>query len=726
MSFSRKILLGLVLGIAVGLFFGERAAAMRLAADAFVRLLQMTVLPYVTVSLILGIGSLEPATARRLFLRVGALTLLLWAITLGLVFLLPLVFPDLEAASFFSTTLLEERPPIDFLSLYIPSNPFHSLANSIVPAVVLFSGLLGVALMGIERKKALIDALQVVERALARANRLVVRLTPIGLFAIAAHTAGTLDLAQVARLRVFQIAYASAALLLALWILPGLVACLTPVPARRVLAQMRDVLLTAFVTADLFIVLPALIEGSKALLREQGEAVPEEGALPEIVVPAFYNFPHAAKMLSLSFVLFAAWYSETTLPVSAYPGLALSGIVSLFGSINVAMPFLLDYARVPADTFQLFVATSVLNSRFGSLVGAAHMVVLALVGSYALEGRLRVSPARLLRYGLATLALVGGTLAVLAVGLRALGGGTYEGARLAGEMGLRLPPSPAFTVLDELPDEPLPVPHERASLIEAVRARGRLRVGFVPHQAPYSHFNDRGELVGFDVEMAHALGRELEAPIEFAPVERSRLVEVLESGRVDIVMAGILVTPRRAARVVFSSPYLDETLAFLVHDHRRAEFSDAVTVRARPGLRLGVPDLPYLEQLVAREFPGAAVVPMDLNDPEAPLAGRVNSVDAVVLTAERGSFLTLLHPAFSVAVPRPLHIRLPLAYPVARHDVEAARFLSAWIDLKKKDGTIQALYDHWILGRDARAKRPRWSILNDVLGWDRKGGLPRH
>jgi ABC-type amino acid transport substrate-binding protein len=92
-------------------------------------------------------------------------------------------------------------------------------------------------------------------------------------------------------------------------------------------------------------------------------------------------------------------------------------------------------------------------------------------------------------------------------------------------------------------------------------------------------------------------------------------------------------------------------------------------------------------------------------------------VDAVALTAERGSFLTLLYPAYSVAVPHPLEIRVPLAYPVARHDVEMARFLSLWIDLKRKDGTIQALYDHWILGKDAKIRQPRWSILRNVLGF---------
>jgi Na+/H+-dicarboxylate symporter len=719
MTLGSQILVGLALGLLTGLFVGERALPLRLAADGFIRLLQMTVLPYITVSLIVGIGSLQPAAAKRLFLRVGALTLVLWSIALAAVFLMPLAFPDLVSASFFSTTLVEAAPPVDFLSLYIPSNPFHSLANSVVPAVVLFSALLGIALMGIERKDGLIDSLRAIERALARANRLVVRLTPVGLFAIAAHTAGTMDLGQVARLRVFQIGYSAMALLLALWVFPGLVACLTPVPASRVLRSMRDVFLTAFITSDLFVVLPALIERAKELIEEHGGLRENEAAAPDVVVPAFYNFPHSAKILSLSFVLFAAWYSDTTVEASEYPRLALAGIVSLFGSINLAMPFLLDFARVPADTFQLFVATGVINSRFGALAGASHMAVVAIVGTYALQGRLHMKAARVLRYAAVTGILIVATLGSLAAGLRALGGGTYEGARLASEMGLRLPASADATVLRELPLEPLPLPRPGATLIESTRARGRLRVGFFERQAPFSHFNARGELVGFDVEMAHALARELGAPIEFAPVPRDQVVEVLEAGRVDVVMAGMVVTTRRAARVVFSAPYLDETLAFLVPDHRRAEFSEAATVRAADGLRLGVPDLPYVEALVTREFPKARVVPLPLGDTGRSLERLMAEVDALVLTAERGSFLTLLHPAYSVAVPRPLELKLPLAYAVAHHDVEAARFLSTWIDLKKKDGTIQALYDHWILGRDATARERRWSVLDDVLGWDR-------
>ena len=461
-STTRNILIGLALGVATGLFLGEKAAGFQLVAEAYLRLLQMTVLPYVMVSLIEGIGSLDGARARRLFVRVGTLSLVLWALALGAVMLMPLAFPEVESASFFSTTLVENRPPLDFVALYIPSNPFHSLANNIVPAVVLFSIFLGVALIGIERKQALLENLLLIERGLKRANQFAVSLTPIGLFAIAAQMVGTVDAAQFDRVRVYLIAYAAMSLLLSLWVLPGLVACLTPIPVHQILNKTRDALLTAFTTGELFIVLPILIDRSKELLTTHGLPEPEEGSPPEVIVPAFYNFPHAAKLLSLSFVLFAAWYSQTVLSLTDYPVLVLAGIVSLFGSINVALPFLLDLVKIPADTFQLFLTTGVINARFGTLTSAMYMVTLALAGSYALVGNLRFSPARILRYALVTTGLTVATLVATGALLRTLGAGTYDKDRVVEEMKLLRPPAVRATVLRELPSQPLPLPREGA------------------------------------------------------------------------------------------------------------------------------------------------------------------------------------------------------------------------------------------------------------------------
>ena len=60
---------------------------------------------------------------------------------------------------------------------------------------------------------------------------------------------------------------------------------------------------------------------------------------------------------------------------------------------------------------------------------------------------------------------------------------------------------------------------------------------------------------------------------------------------------------------------------------------------------------------------------------------------------------------------------MPLAYPVAGRDQAMATFLDTWIALKKRDGTIERLYDYWILGKDAAPSQPRWSIIRDVLHW---------
>ena len=718
-SSTRNILIGLGLGVALGLFLGERAAILQLVADGYLRLLQMTVLPYIIVSLVTGIGSLDPERARNLFVRVGALTLVLWGLALAAVFVMPLAFPAIQSASFFSTTLVEERPPLDFIALYIPSNPFQSLANSIVPAVVLFSTFLGVALMGMESKEPLLGSLLVGERMLARANRFAVRLTPLGLFAIAAVTVGTADTEQMGRLKVFLFGYAAMSLLLTFWVLPGLVACVTPIPVRRILRATRDPLITAFITGELFIVLPALIDQSKALLEEHGFSEPEGGAPAEVIVPAFYGFPHVAKLLSLSFVLFAAWYSETALTLAARARLALAGLVSLFGSLNAALPFLLDLVRVPADTFQLFLATGIVNSRFGTLAAAMHMVTLALAGTYALTGQLRVSIARVLRYVLVTAAATAATLVVTGLLVRATGIGSYDKDQVALTMQFLHPPAQRAVVLPELPAEPMPAPPEGTSIIQAVLDRGLLRVGYIDGGTPYSFINGRGELVGLDVEMAYTLAAELGVALEFAAVPRDRLAEALDDGRCDLIMGGVFVTTRRGARMVYSATYIDETLAFIVPDYRRADFSSAEWIRATPGLKVAVPDLPYLLGLVQREFPGVTIVPIPFTHANITdyFEGRGPAVDALAYTAERGSFRSLLYPAFSVAVPHPVVIKLPLAYPVARHDVEAARFLSNWIDLKRKDGTIQSLYDHWVLGRDARRTEPRWSVVRNVLHW---------
>ena len=78
LSLSSRILAGLGAGVLTGLFFGEAAAALQPLADIYIRLMQMPVLPYLVTSLVIALGQLEMAEAKRLAWRGGALLLLVW------------------------------------------------------------------------------------------------------------------------------------------------------------------------------------------------------------------------------------------------------------------------------------------------------------------------------------------------------------------------------------------------------------------------------------------------------------------------------------------------------------------------------------------------------------------------------------------------------------------------------------------------------------------------
>jgi ABC-type amino acid transport substrate-binding protein len=190
---------------------------------------------------------------------------------------------------------------------------------------------------------------------------------------------------------------------------------------------------------------------------------------------------------------------------------------------------------------------------------------------------------------------------------------------------------------------------------------------------------------------------------------------LLRDGYCDLAMSGVIVTTLRAREMLFSEPYVDETLAVIVADHRRDEFASWDAIRALGTITLVVPNIPYYVAKL-RELAPRAV--LDIRSQDEPLLPVVDSkVGAVLLPAERGSAWTLMYPQYSVVVPGPDPLRVPLAFPIGKRDEEFASFMNTWIALKRKDGTLDAAYKHWILGQNALPRQPRWSIIRNVLHW---------
>ena len=149
MTLGTKILFGVLVGLAAGIFFGDLVAPLQIVGDVYIGLLQMIVLPYIFVSLVSKIGRFTFERARQVAGHALVVQFSLWAIVLAVIVLLPYSLPEWEAGTFFSSSSIEEGDSFNLVDLYVPSNPFESFAANIVPAAVVFSILLGVALIPI-------------------------------------------------------------------------------------------------------------------------------------------------------------------------------------------------------------------------------------------------------------------------------------------------------------------------------------------------------------------------------------------------------------------------------------------------------------------------------------------------------------------------------------------------------------------------------------------------
>ena len=717
---ASQVFIGLGLGVLVGLFFGERVAFLRVGGDAFIALLQITVMPYVVVALITSLGRLTLSEATALGLKAGSILLVLWAIGFVIVLLTPLALPDWPSASFFSVSQIEEAKPVDFISLYIPANFFGALADAVVPAIVVFAILFGVALINVTRKEVLLDLLNPIGDTLMTITAFVGKLAPYGVFAITASAAGTIDVSDLERLQVYIVIYVAMSLLLSFWVIPGLISTLTPLSYGAILHAFRGPLVTAFATGSVLIVLPVLAADGKELLatttRNSGEASETAASSVDILIPAAYPFPSLGNLLALVFVLFGGWYVGSEVSVADYPTLSIAGLASLFGGTVLALPFLFDLLRLPADLFQVFVTVDVIASRFGTLLAALHILAIALIGTYALQGRLSLRALPMVRFATITVALTASLLIAIRVFFNSVDVEPYTKDQLLASLHLIENPQP-HTVYLKPPDN-LPAEVAGTSAIADFRQRGVLRVCYVPSDYPSSFFNASGELVGFDIEVAHQFARYFDVSIEFVPVGSIPDAAIrINSGYCDVLMSLIAITPQRTTQFSMTAPVRNSPVGFIVRDHRRDQFRTWPSVDALDGLRIGIPVDPSSQTDLARLVPKAIEVPFEAKaDIEQILTDGAPDLDAIVMYAEEAAAWTILHPSFAAVTPTPPRLQ-PSGYAVARGNNDMLLLLDTWLLNAKSDGTMDELYNYWMLGEVKRTQPPRWSIIRDVLGW---------
>ena len=127
------------------------------------------------------------------------------------------------------------------------------------------------------------------------------------------------------------------------------------------------------------------------------------------------------------------------------------------------------------------------------------------------------------------------------------------------------------------------------STIEQVLQRGVLRVGMSTF-VPWAMKDKQGNLVGFEIDVAKRLAQDMGVKVEFVPTKWSGILPALLTGKFDMIIGGMGITPERNLKVNFSQPY-DYTGMSIVASKKLAKgfktLSDfnkpSVTIAARIG-----------------------------------------------------------------------------------------------------------------------------------------------
>ncbi len=236
----------------------------------------------------------------------------------------------------------------------------------------------------------------------------------------------------------------------------------------------------------------------------------------------------------------------------------------------------------------------------------------------------------------------------------------------------------------------------RGALDEAA-GRGTLRVG-ISSFVPWATQDKTGKYVGFEVDVATRLAQDLGLELELIPTRWSGIIPALLTGKFDVIICSLSVTPERALKVNFSIPYDYAGIEAVAHRKAAAgkttleDFNTPETVVA---LRTGSTPVAVAKRIL----PKAA---LRLFDEEAAAVQEVLSGRAQIFftSAPLGTLEALRAPDTLSVVTRELLSPQPVAMAVRKGDFNTINVLDSWIRLVDAEGWLDARRKYWFKGRD--------------------------
>jgi len=183
------------------------------------------------------------------------------------------------------------------------------------------------------------------------------------------------------------------------------------------------------------------------------------------------------------------------------------------------------------------------------------------------------------------------------------------------------------------------------SLLRTVLDRGKLIVGTGSTNPPWHFEDDKGQLTGMDIAMARILAKGLfddERKVEYVRQEANARIPNITTGKVDVVIQFMTVSPARAQLVAFSRPYYVEGAALMTAPKSKWQTYKDLRAAGKQ-VRASVLQNVDADTLVHNALPDAQVMQLDsqANVMQAVTAGRA---DVAVVDASTVKWLVKKNP----------------------------------------------------------------------------------
>jgi polar amino acid transport system substrate-binding protein len=212
---------------------------------------------------------------------------------------------------------------------------------------------------------------------------------------------------------------------------------------------------------------------------------------------------------------------------------------------------------------------------------------------------------------------------------------------------------------------------------------------------PYEYFEggDAGKIIGFDINLVQEIAQYLGIKIEVEDRDFNGLISSVQSGRADLAMASLTITPERAQNVDFSTSYIRNQVAIVIKSEHPEITADNIAGK-KIGVQLGTPHDEVLQKLT----PKGEVKIVHLNKlGELIQEVRADRIDGVMMD---------LRPAIAYVQRNKdlkyVHIRqgdTETGIAFAKGSPWVAKFNEA-IEALKKNGTIDRLVEKWLQSKD--------------------------